>query len=99
MRKKIIYLLVAVIGLVTTPVRAADPCEVVLCMYGKLTGANGGGSCNSPEKAFFDINVFKKGIFQPTKTSNLRKSFLGECPTADPKDIAAIISKFGRIRG
>ncbi|ECN3859673.1 conjugal transfer protein, partial [Salmonella enterica subsp. enterica serovar Enteritidis] len=32
---------------------AADPCEVVLCMYGKATGNSGGGECRSAEKAFF----------------------------------------------
>lgn len=29
---------------------AADPCEVVLCMYGKATGNSGGGECRSAEK-------------------------------------------------
>lgn len=37
---------------------AADPCEVVLCMYGKATGNSGGGECRSAEKAFF--NIIKK---------------------------------------
>lgn len=37
---------------------AADPCEVVLCMYGKATGNSGGGECRSAEKAFF--NILKK---------------------------------------
>ena len=34
---------------------AADPCEVVLCMYGKATGNSGGSECRSAEKAFFNI--------------------------------------------
>lgn len=34
---------------------AADPCEVVLCMYGKATGNSGGSECHSAEKAFFNI--------------------------------------------
>ncbi|HBZ3680377.1 TPA: conjugal transfer protein, partial [Klebsiella pneumoniae] len=28
---------------------AADPCEVVLCMYGKATGNSGGSECSSAE--------------------------------------------------
>lgn len=33
----------------TTPVYsyATDPCEVVLCMYGKATGNSGGSECTS----------------------------------------------------
>lgn len=31
----------------------ADPCEVVLCMYGKATGNSGGSECSSAERAFF----------------------------------------------
>lgn len=31
---------------------AADPCEVVLCMYGKATGNSGGSECSSTERAF-----------------------------------------------
>ena len=79
---------------------AADPCEVVLCMFGKVTGNSGGSECSSAEKAFFNINSFKKkGRFDPSKTSNMRKALLGECKAADPAAIAKIISQFGRIRG
>jgi hypothetical protein len=31
---------------------AADPCEVVLCMYGKATGNSGGSECRSAERTF-----------------------------------------------
>lgn len=31
----------------TAPSFAADPCEVVLCVYGKATGNCGGSSCSS----------------------------------------------------
>lgn len=79
---------------------ASDPCAVVLCMYGKATGSSGGGDCSSAEKSFFKINSFgKKGRFNPSKTADARKSFLGSCPTANPKDIEKIIKSFGRIRG
>ncbi|EBI3997570.1 conjugal transfer protein [Salmonella enterica] len=79
---------------------AADPCKVVLCMYGKVTGNSGGSECSSAEKAFFKRNSFKKHHrFNPAKTADMRKDFLLECKEADPNSIEKIISKFGRIRG
>ncbi|ECK6787650.1 conjugal transfer protein [Salmonella enterica] len=84
----------------TTPVYAADPCEVVLCMYGKATGNSGGSECHSAERAFFKINSFKKHHrFNPTKTFNMRKQFLGQCSSADPAAVSKILSKFGRVKG
>ncbi|EHT8728076.1 conjugal transfer protein [Salmonella enterica] len=79
---------------------AADPCEVVLCMFGKATGNSGGSECSSAERAFFKINAFKKHHrFNPEKTFNMRKSFLGQCRSADPAAVSKILSKFGRMRG
>ncbi|EAS2000297.1 kikA from plasmid origin [Salmonella enterica] len=78
---------------------AADPCEVVLCMYGKATGNSDGSECRSAEKAFFNIVKKNKHGFLPNHTLNARKAFLGECPSADPESINKILSKFGRKRG
>lgn len=79
---------------------AADPCEVVLCMYGKSTGNSGGSECSSAERAFFKINAFKKHHrFNPGKTFDMRKEFLGEYKAADPESISKILSKFGRVKG
>lgn len=79
---------------------AADPCEVVLCMYGKSTGNSGGSECSSAERAFFKINAFKKHHhFNPGKTFDMRKGFLGECKAADPESTSKILSKFGRMKG
>ncbi|HAT1684694.1 TPA: kikA from plasmid origin [Klebsiella oxytoca] len=78
---------------------AADPCEVVLCMYGKATGNTGGSECRSAEKAFFNIVKKNKHGFLPNHTLNARKAFLGECPGADPKAVNKILSKFGKVRG
>lgn len=83
----------------TAPSFAADPCESVLCLYGKTTGNSGGSDCNGPEKAFFSINSFKKHHhFNPSKTADMRKNFLVQCKTADPAAISKIISKFGRMK-
>ncbi|MEZ2541570.1 TrbM/KikA/MpfK family conjugal transfer protein [Escherichia coli] len=78
---------------------AADPCEVVLCMYGKATGNSGGGECRSAEKAFFNILKKKKGSIRWSKTFDARKAFLNQCSSADPAAISKIMSKFGRVRG
>ncbi|MTG30916.1 kikA from plasmid origin [Escherichia coli] len=51
---------------------AADPCEVVLCMYGKATGNSGGSECRSAEKAFFNIVKKNKHGFLPNHTLNAR---------------------------
>ncbi|EBB0055250.1 conjugal transfer protein [Salmonella enterica] len=77
---------------------AADPCEVVLCMYGKATGNSGGGECKSAEKAFFNIVKKKKGSIRWGKTFDARKSFLNQCSSADPAAISKIMSKFGKVK-
>ncbi|MBP2845823.1 kikA from plasmid origin [Dickeya oryzae] len=83
----------------SVPSSAADPCEVVLCMYGKATGNSGGSECSSAEKDFFDIvKTGKKGSFRADATADARKEFLGECPDAAQESINMIINKFGRIR-
>ena len=58
------------------------------------------GECSNAQKAFFKINAFKKHHrFNPGKTFDMRKEFLGECKAADPEAISKILSKFGRVRG
>ncbi len=82
------------------PVFAADACDVVVCMYGKMTGGDGGGSCAAAERDFFSLNAFKKkGRFDPTKTADMRRTLLNGCSGADPVEIVKIIAKFGQIRG
>lgn len=85
---------------ISAPVFAADPCDVVVCMYGKVTGGDGGDDCPAAERAFFSINESKKkGRFDATKTASSRKKLLTGCPNADPAEITKIISKFGKIKG
>ncbi|RLM18390.1 hypothetical protein BIY28_18550 [Brenneria goodwinii] len=62
---------------------AADPCEVVLCMYGKATGNSSGSECHSAEHAFFNIVKKNKHGFLPDHTLNARKAFLGECASVE----------------
>ena len=77
---------------------ADDACEVVLCMYGKMTGNGGGSECHPAERFFFRIVKKNKHGFLPSHTADARKAFLLECESADPEIISQIISKFGRMR-
>lgn len=84
----------------SAPSFAADPCEVVLCLYGKATGNSGGNECSRAEQAFFSINAFKKHHrFNPDKTFDMRRDFLAQCASADPAAVSQILSRFGRMRG
>ncbi|NIH07062.1 conjugal transfer protein [Providencia rettgeri] len=77
-----------------------DACKVAICMMGEVTGNNGGSDCRNPIKKFFSINAFKKHHrFNPSKTLDMRKAFLGECPDLTKEYQDKILSKFGRIRG
>lgn len=79
------------------PVFAADACASVLCLYGKMTGNSGGSDCTAPEKDYFDIVAHKKHHhFDPTKTARDRLNFLKSCPGADPAQVKAINSMFGK---
>ena len=91
--------LICMTMLVPAPALAADACEVVVCMYGKLTGNSGGNECKPAERSFFSIVKRNKHGFLPGPTASLREAFLRECKSADPLIISQIISKFGRLRG
>lgn len=76
----------------------SDPCEVVLCMYGKVTGNGGSSECSTPEKDFFNIIKKNKHGFLANHTSDARKDFLNQCSTAPAEYISKIISKYGKVR-
>lgn len=86
-------------GAFAFPVYASDPCEIVLCMFGKATGGSGGSECSSPQKDFFNVVKTKKGKMRPDQTADARQKLLEQCQGADPASIAQIISKFGRVKG
>jgi hypothetical protein len=75
----------------------ANPvCEVVLCMFGKLSGASQ-SECKSAEKKYFKIIVTgKKGKFKPSATAKERLNFLNGCPSPMNDKING---KFGKILG
>ncbi|RRE05385.1 IncN plasmid KikA protein [Klebsiella pneumoniae] len=82
---------------------AEDPCKVIMCMAGKLTGDSGGSECNSAEAAFFNIVKKNKHGFLPNHTKDAVKAFLNECPDngeggSNQSMISQIISKYGKVR-
>lgn len=78
---------------------AADACETVLCLYGKIIGSNTGSECHSAERAFFNIVKKSRWGFLPAATAGARQAFLAECTSADPAIIRQIITRYGRLRG
>lgn len=76
---------------------AADACEVVLCMYGKMVGKSQ-SECRSAEKSYFKIIKKKKGKFKSGRTATARLNFLNQCSTADGATTKAINNKFGKMR-
>jgi hypothetical protein len=82
----------------STVVKADDSCQVVLCMFGELTGT-ATGECSSSINQYFSIRVFKDGSFLPDHTASKRLNLLNSCSTADPTDIKSINDKFGRLYG
>lgn len=84
---------------VSLPVKADEPCNITLCMWGMVSGSDTDG-CQSQIKKFFSVKVKKKGSFRPDKTADARKNLLmGECPAsmAPHTFIDKIIDKFGRL--
>ncbi|MEQ9861240.1 conjugal transfer protein [Pectobacterium cacticida] len=84
--------------LLPSSVMAADACEIVLCLYGKTTGNDGGNGCQSAESSFFNVVKKNKHGFHSNRTADARRDLLLECKSADPKIIDQIINKFGRVR-
>lgn len=84
-------------SVINQSVDANDPCTVFLCMAGKVRGERP-SECTGSNKTFFKIVKKKKGKFKPSQTFDARKSFLSNCPSADPKEVSKILSKFGKVR-
>lgn len=98
LNKTITVVLLGSILFASVPAHAKDPCETVLCMWGKLKSANP-SECNDAVKDYFDIIKKKKGKIKWSQTSNARQDFLDSCPSADSDATKKINDKFGKARG
>jgi len=87
-------------SLFSTSALADEPCNMTMCMWGKVKGENS-SECKGQIKKFFKKQVKKKGSFLPSHTADARKGMLqDECPSsmAPAQFIDEVISKFGRIK-
>lgn len=86
---------------VILPAKADEPCNMTLCMWGKLNGSDSDG-CQGQIKKFFNIVGTKKGKFNASRTADARKSALmNECPAnmVPVQYINDIVNKYGRLKG
>ena len=75
-----VYLLSLMVICSASAAHAANPCETLLCMAGKLEGQSGGGACSSPIADYFNIIKYgKHWHFSPSKTITARLNFLNSC--------------------
>lgn len=96
--KKITMAFVLAVGTsLATPAFAGDACETVLCMFGKLKGADSSSECSGPIADYFNIVKKKKGKIKLTQTSDARMAFLNQCSTADGGAKKSINKKFGKV--
>ena len=87
-------------SLFSTSALADEPCNMTLCMWGKVKGANS-SECQGQIKKFFKKQVKNNGTFLPGHTADARKGMLqDECPSSmvPAQFINDVISKFGRVK-
>ena len=59
-------------------------CEAILCLSSSVQPAE----CAPSLKRYFDIRVYRKGVFNWSRTINARKAFLAICPASNSIDTA-----------
>lgn len=72
----------------------AGPCVVVLCLAGKMTGADGGPGCVAAEQAYFNRRVFDP-YYDPSATSAARMQYLQGCATEHLGQKEAVNAMYG----
>lgn len=74
---------------------AGDPCEVLVCMAGKLQGKQQPG-CVPVNQRFFNIRVFTPW-YNPPATARTRQTFLNTCQGAaiNHATLMMIIQRYG----
>ena len=94
------HLILLCVSLVAGSAHAADPCQTLLCMAGKLQGQSGGGNCDAPISDYFSIVEFeKRGRFDAGKTATARLNFLHRCPAPSASDWPSQINAaYGTLR-
>lgn len=94
------FLGLSLLGGMLPSAQADEPCNMTLCMWGKVSGSPSDG-CSGEIRDFFKKQVSKKGSFLPNHTADARKGMLqDECPASMVAStfIDKIIDKYGRIK-
>lgn len=76
--------------------QVGEPCEVLMCMAGKVQGDMQPG-CQSVNQRFFNVRVFTP-YYNPEATARLRQSILNGCSGAavNKQTLEMIIQRYGR---
>ena len=91
-------LLVLVMVLTPTAKAAANPCRVVLCMFGMVAGGGGASQCAGATAEFFAIQIYDFwGTFDPIATAIERRALLNGCSNGVETQIDSIIAMFGEV--
>jgi hypothetical protein len=99
-RKFVFGVFILLSSLYASTVLADEPCNVTVCLWGKMNGASS-TECNSQEKRFFNIVKKKRGAFLPGKTFDARKDFLNkECPASygASEFVERVVKKYGKVK-
>jgi hypothetical protein len=90
----------AVFVLSAQTAQAGDtPCDMVMCLGGRVAGESGGSGCSSAEKKYFSIIATKHGKFSPSRTAKERDKELRKCSSGNEDNVSKIGDKFGGARG
>lgn len=83
---------------VSASAEAGDACATLMCMSGKLVGANTGKSCAEPMTDYFKIVRFDRHGYSANKTRDARQSYLDSCSSETSGEGKRINEKFGTMR-
>lgn len=80
------------------PVDPNDPCTILLCMGGMLSGSKD-KECQPAINTFFSIKKYGRHGFDAWKTFTKRRGKLDSCPTGDDALKSKVLDTFGRMKG
>ncbi|EAT6622114.1 hypothetical protein C6652_23090 [Salmonella enterica] len=80
------------------PVDPNDPCTILFCMGGMLSGSKD-KECQPAINTFFSIKKYGRHGFDAWKTFTKRRGKLDSCPTGDDALKSKVLDTFGRMKG
>lgn len=85
-------------GIHQEPVDPNDPCTILFCMGGMLSGSKD-KECQPAINTFFSIKKYGRHGFDAWKTFTKRRGKLDSCPTGDDALKSKVLDTFGRMKG